>query len=228
MKKIISLIALAALCLCLASCSLTQPGSPADNGGSPVQGGDSGTSPGTADDDRDPVTVTSEETDKGRKLTFSYMPSDTDELRAIDLSDEYAAACAILFALAEYEHDPEESLRMFAYVRGPEEVSAYDESFIKNQFDQYPYVIRSYFEGASPENGYSVDPDSPVTLTVSENPYSRDEDGYVKLFFRSSGADSERPVTLRYKASTDQWFLFSNTFMGLCAGITEPADSDWA
>ena len=47
------------------------------------------------------------------------------------------------------------------------------------------------------------------------------------LYLKSGGADSERPVTLRHKPSTDEWFLWNHT--GILAGIRTPKSADpWA
>ncbi len=212
MKKTFCVLIMLSLLLCLSACSLPSHGTDV---------------PAVNVLKRPAVEMSYEDTDNGRLLTFSYVPRTADELSAIDLCDEYSAACAVLFALAEYEEDPEASIEMLSVVRGPEEVSTYDINFLKNQFDQYPYVIRSYFDGTSPSESYAVDKDSPVSILITENIYSRDEKGYVKLFFTSSGADSPRSVTLRLKESTGQWFLFSDSYMGLCSGIRSPEDDGW-
>ena len=168
------------------------------------------------------------ESEDGKTLTFSSMDVNLEILeKHFDLTDEYQAACAIIFTLAKYETDKEEALKMLDYVMGPETHSKFDEDFLKNQFEQYPYVIRSYFDGSTPDNNYLADyKEGSVTLKVTENIYSRSEENYVNLFFTSGGADSARSVKLRKKESTGQWFLFSDTYKGLCSGIRQPAADD--
>ena len=115
---------------------------------------------------------------------------------------------------------------MLEYINGPEDVSNFDMNFIDNQMKQYPYVMRSYFAGANSNNNYEV---KEVSLTIKEDSNSRKQDGYVKLWLQSSGADSMRSLTLRKKASTGEWFLFSDTYKGLMAGIVAPVKDDkWA
>ena len=86
------------------------------------------------------------------------------------------------------------------------------------------YKARSFFNGATPENGYA--PSAPYTIIVSENPYSFDEENWATLYVTSSGADNARPIKLRKKPSTGQWFL--NDIQCL-AGIRVPVEEDpWA
>ena len=64
---------------------------------------------------------------------------------------------------------------------------------------------------------------------MTESAHSRDQfdQGYITLYLKSGGADSERPVTLRHKPSTDEWFLWNHT--GILAGIRTPKSADpWA
>lgn len=71
-------------------------------------------------------------------------------------------------------------------------------------------------------NNYT--PSEPFTITVSADPHSYDQEGYVKLFIRSGGADSPRPIVLRQKG--EQWFLWQQLLM---SAIRTPAAQDpWA
>lgn len=117
---------------------------------------------------------------------------------------------------------------MMNFLKGPEPLSPMDQQKINNQFmDGKSYLMRSYFEGATPANNYT--PSQPFTVKPFENPYSRDNyaQGYIKIFLRSGGADTERYVVLRHKPSTDEWFI--NQFEGLLMGIRIPRSEDkWA
>jgi hypothetical protein len=85
------------------------------------------------------------------------------------------------------------------------------------------YVPRSYFKGATPANDYK--PDEPYTITVSENPYSYDDQGYAKLYLQSGGADSPRPIQLR-QAKDGKWYLWEQFIL---ADIRKPESADpWA
>ena len=159
-------------------------------------------------------------------LTFSRMLNSVADLKEIDLKDEYQSASALIFTLAAFEKDENAGKAMFEYINGPEDMSGFDVSFIKNQLSQYPYVMRSYFNGTSPENNYEV---SNVIITFKENQYSRTEENYVQLLAHSSGADSDRMFKLRKKPSTGEWFVFSDTYRALLAGIRIPKSVDkWA
>ena len=103
-------------------------------------------------------------------------------------------------------------------------LSPLNKQFLRDRFmDGKTYVPFSYFEGAVPGNNYT--PADPFKVTFFTNPYSYDNEGYVKLFVRSGGADSERYVVLRRKG--EQWFLWE--YEGLLASIREPKANDpWA
>ena len=85
------------------------------------------------------------------------------------------------------------------------------------------YVPRSYFKGATPQNDYV--PTEPYTISVSTNPYSYENEGYVKLFIRSGGADNPREVVLR-EAKDGKWYLWDQF---LLPDIRKPESSNpWA
>jgi len=73
----------------------------------------------------------------------------------------------------------------------------FDKQFLRDRLTGKDYVPRSYLKGTSPENDY--EPAQPYIIEVLENPYSYDNDGYAKLYIRSSGADSPRPIVLKQK-----------------------------
>ena len=174
------------------------------------------------------ITVTTKWNVFGRVVIFSRLPENLEEIKTLDITNEYIAASAVIAALAAYEKDPEESYKMLDYMMGPEDINPYTKSFIADQLKAYPYTIRSYFKGTSPEENYVL-PEGPAKLIWSENRYSRQEEGYIKLWIESSGADSERQLTLRLKPSTGQWFLFSDTYKPLLSGIKMPKALDkWA
>ena len=86
------------------------------------------------------------------------------------------------------------------------------------------YKARSFFEGATPQNGYQ--PNTPYKITVIENPYSFDNENWATLYVQSGGADNPRPMKLRKKPSTGQWFLVD---IQCLADIRVPVEEDpWA
>lgn len=156
-----------------------------------------------------------------KKVSFNVIPEAASQFEGVDITDEYISCAAIMLAFVLYETAPEEALKALTVLSGPNGVSAQDESFIKSQFDQYPYVARSYFGGASAANDYLISENS---IVISENPYSRTEEGYVTLWLTSGGADSQRELQLRKKGSTGEWFM--NSYMGVLSGIRKPESAD--
>lgn len=69
-----------------------------------------------------------------------------------------------------------------------------DQQRIRDQVGVRPYIAYSYVAGTSPEGGYAL-PAGPLSIEITE---VRDEgDGSTKVFVRSTGADSPRPIRLR-------------------------------
>ncbi len=73
------------------------------------------------------------------------------------------------------------------------QISNFDMARIKEQIRRFPYIANSYFAGTNAETKYNFT--TPVEIECSENPYSGDiNSGEFKLFVKSSGADSPRPI----------------------------------
>ena len=162
-------------------------------------------------------------------VTLYQMPTTLQQMQAMPegalQKPEHAAALTVA-ALCLYPHDREAALQMLEFLHGPKGLSAYDRQFLADRFRDKDYVPRSYLAGATPQNNY--EPTEPYTVTVFENPYSRDQfaDGYLTLHIRSGGADSPRQIKLRKKPSTGQWFLWEQF---LLSDIRSPVAADpWA
>lgn len=167
--------------------------------------------------------------DKTCTVIFESLPQNLEQLKAMpeaSLLDPAHTAALTVAALCRYPQDKNDALEMLAYIQGPNEVSEYEKQFLADRFRDKDYVPRSFFEGASPQNNY--EPSKPYTVTVFENPHSRDNlaEGYLTLYLTSGGADSPRQIKLRTKPSTGQWFLWEQF---LLADIRIPASADpWA
>ena len=164
-----------------------------------------------------------------KSFTFTALPKSVSELQSwsgYDMKDPYCVAAMAIAALCEYPENKDASIDMINTLKGPAELSPMDKQFIRDRFmDGKGYVPLSYFNGAAPDNNYQ--PQLPYTISLFANPYSDSQEGYKKLYVRSGGADSERPITLRNKPSTGEWFLWE--FNGILAGIRTPkADDPWA
>ena len=163
---------------------------------------------------------------KSVPIAVSSIPSSLQEFTALPqaaMATPFDTAAMTVIALCVYPYNAEASVQMLNYLRGPRPLSGHELSFIKDRFRDGDYVPRSYFEGATPANDY--EPQAPYTITVSENPYSYQNQGYAKLFIRSGGADSPREVVLR-QAKDGKWYLWDQF---LLVGIRQPESANpWA
>ena len=147
-------------------------------------------------------------TNRSEKFKFTKLPTSLDELKALPeakLDTAYKAAALTMAALCNFSKDPEATFAMLDFLKGPEDVSEKEKQFIKDRLQDKEYLVFSYFEGATTANNYK--PSEPFTIKVSENPYSFDNENWATLYVESSGADSPRPIKLRKKPSTGEWFL---------------------
>lgn len=164
---------------------------------------------------------------RSESFTFATLPTNVAEMQALpeaSLDSAFKTTALTIVALCRYEQSPDEAIEMLNFLKGPAEVSTYEKQFIKERLTGKMYKVRSFFAGATPQNGYA--PTVPYTITVSETPYSFDEDNWATLYVTSGGADDPRPIKLRKKPSTGQWFL--NDIQCL-ADIRIPVEEDpWA
>ena len=140
-------------------------------------------------------------------IEISSIPSSLTEFTAMPqagMSTPFETAAMTVVALCVYPYNKDESIKMLNHLRGPRPLSNHEISFLADRFRDSNYVPRSYFNGATPDNDY--EPQAPYTITVSENPYSYENQGYAKLFIRSGGADNPREVLLR-QAKDGKWYL---------------------
>lgn len=162
-------------------------------------------------------------------VTFASLPKNLEEFQALPLArlkDPGEVAALVVAALSLYPENPDMTIQMLDFLRGPRPLNGIDKQFLRDRFRGKEYLMRSYFLGATPDNNYT--PAVPYQVVVSENPHSRDQltDGYLTLYVNCSGADAPRPMKLRMKPSTGQWFLWEQQ---LLSGIRIPVSADpWA
>ena len=160
-------------------------------------------------------------------FTFDTLPNNLAQLQALpeaSLDSAFKTTALTIAVLCAYEKDPDSCIEMLNFLKGPAEVSTYEKGFIKERLNGKFYKTFSFFDGATPENGYK--PNTPYVIKVSENPYSFSEENWATLYITSGGADNPRPIKLRKKPSTGQWFL--NDIQCL-ADIRVPVEEDpWA
>lgn len=160
-----------------------------------------------------------------RTFVFSALPQNAAELRALPefaMTDPFMTAALTVAALCCYEADPNATVEMLNELRGPRPLSNYEIQFLRDRLAGKGYKPFSFFSGATPANNYT--PSKPYTITIRDDPYSYQNEGYARLQLQSFGADNLRPVTLRRKG--EQWMLWDQM---LLSDIRTPAKEDpWA
>ena len=164
---------------------------------------------------------------KRETFTFTTIPRSVADLKALpesDLSTPFKTCALTMFVLLNYADDVNATIEMLNFLKGPEPMNAYQIQFLKDRLVGKEYVVRSFFEGSSPQNNYI--PTEPLKITVFDNPYSYPEAGWATLHMNSTGADSPRQIKCRLKPSTNQWFLVENLAL---SDIRTPVAADpWA
>jgi len=165
------------------------------------------------------------------EFTFAKIPTTVEEFKALPeaskLTDPFATAALTIVAYAAYAENPEAGLAMFNVLRGPAPFSNLDITRTVDSLRGRKYLPYSYFEGATVANGYT--PNVPYKVEIIQTSHTDDTvaEGYKRMFVKSAGADSERYVTLRTKASTKEWFLSEHA--GILPSIRIPSTEDpWA
>ena len=160
-----------------------------------------------------------------RDIVLSSIPKTLDELKAMpesDLKDPYKVVALLICSLNRYAKSKEDCYAMIDYLMGPRDLSNYDKQFIRERMmDGNDYIPRSYFKGSVTGNNYT--PLQPLTVHLFENIYSNQEPNFKVVYVYSGGADSPRSVKLRFKPSTEQWFVWEQF---LLVGIREPKSLD--
>ena len=79
---------------------------------------------------------------------------------------------------------------------GSRTMTPYEQQFLRDRLRGKSYLQLAYFEGATPQNGYQ--PTVPYVLNVLADSRPQDmEPGYLRVFQKTAGADSPRPIKLR-------------------------------
>ena len=162
------------------------------------------------------------------QVTIQSIPASLQEFETLAAGGRQPERICALFlcALALFDKDRDAGTAAMNLLRGPRPMTPYDCQFLRDRLRGKAYLPLAYFEGATPENGYR--PQAPYTLNVLADPRPQDiEPGYLRVFLKTAGADSPRPMKLRQKASTGEWFLWE--YSSILSGIRIPAAEDpWA
>lgn len=158
------------------------------------------------------------------KVVFDYWPKTLDEFKDLDFFDLSKAkntTTLFLIALDLFTYDQEVGVAAINLLKGPIALNPHGISFIKDRLLDKPYLSKSYFNGAKVENDYT--PDLPYTIEFYKDERAFDmEEGYMRLFMKSSGADSKRFITLRKK--DDFWYIWE--YPGVLMDIRKPKSLD--
>ena len=147
-------------------------------------------------------------------IAVNEVPSSLPEF--IELRDKLAqtpegGAVVMVLALYLYAQAPESELANHALTISVDRsrlrevpngykgwgILAIDFQRIQRQLRDKAWTPQSYFVGTDPQTRYQL-PDPPYQFEISDNPHSGDPDsGVYKVFVRSSGAASPRPITLK-------------------------------
>lgn len=168
-----------------------------------------------------------QEQNKSESFTFAALPADLAELRTLPeaaMDSPYKTAALVIAALCRFEANEAACHEMLDFLKGPEPLSNLEKQFLRDRLSGKEYKCRSFFAGATPENSYA--PSMPYRITVSSNPYSFEAENWATVYVQSGGADAPRPIRLRKKPSTGQWFL--NEIQCLSDIRVPTAEDPWA
>ena len=164
-------------------------------------------------------------------IKFNNLFTSKNDLAYVDQTNPYNVTAAFVNILTCYDiNDDSNFIEMMQYLVGEyQPISALMRQNIKDRMKQnnkYSFIGKSYFNGANPNNDYT--PSIPYEVEVTENDYSNQNEGYIRLFVKSGGADSSRPITLRL-AKDGKYYIWSDSFMGLLSDIRQPESTNpWA
>lgn len=162
------------------------------------------------------------------QIIIQKIPESLQEFEALAAGQRAPEKISALFlcALSLFDRNMADGVSAMNLLRGPKPMTPYDAQFLRDRLRGKAYLPLAYFEGATPQNGYK--PNVPYVLNVLSDPRPQDiEPGYLRVFLKTAGADSPRPMKLRQKASTGEWFLWE--YSSILSGIRIPAAEDpWA
>ena len=89
---------------------------------------------------------------------------------------------------------------------------------LKHRIGEKTYVARSYIQGTSADNDYSI-PSGPLEINIRQQERDTPTDERTKLFVHSTGADSPRPITL---AKNNKGLWKATNYSSLDVGVRAP------
>lgn len=160
------------------------------------------------------------------QVTLTKLPESLQEFKeiaAMGLAAPENVCALFLCALNLYCADKDSGIEAMNIIKGPKPMTPYDVQFLRDRLRGKEYLPRAYFNGASPKNNYT-----PTEYVLEVLPDQRPQDieeGYIRVFLKTEGADSPRPMKLRKKG--ENWFLWE--YSSILSGIRIPEEQDpWA
>ena len=161
------------------------------------------------------------------KYVFEKLPSNAEEFKAspyLDLTNHHNTFAMFIAALSIYVKDEAEGIECINVLRGPEPLSSYDKSFLRERIKDKTYLPMVYFAGSTPDNGYKpLEPFTINTIDDAAPQYTAGPD-YRRAFVSEKGFDSPRYATMRLKKSEGKWYI--NEYSGILTGVRKPAGED--
>lgn len=163
-------------------------------------------------------------------VKFDKIINSKAELETYDKTNPANVAALLIHVFCNYNpNDTDMFYDMLQYLYGEfQPLSVLMKQNIKDrmmQNEKYSFIGKSYFKGANPSNDYTP---TEFEIDVMQNDYSEPEPGFMRLFLKSGGADSPRPVTLRL-AKDGKYYIWSDSCMGLLSDIRQPeSNNPWA
>ena len=161
------------------------------------------------------------------RITLNRLPETLEEFQAMPqrtLETPEQTCALFLCALELYIKNKDDGIAAMNLLRGPRPMNGYDTQFLRDRLRDKKYLPKAYFNGATVANNYT--PQVPYVLDVLDDPRPQDiEEGYIRVYLKTAGADSPRPMKLRRKGNT--WCLWE--YSSILSGIRIPAaDDPWA
>lgn len=173
---------------------------------------------------------------KTYSCTVKAIPQNLEEFTAI--RDEIAntpegGVVAYILALHLYIQNPEEGTKAIIVAMDRAclipsasnnsykgfEVGKSDMSLMQSQLSKSPYLPASYIPSTTPQNAYTPS-EPPYEFHLMSNKYSGNADeGKIKIFIPSSGADTPRPVVVKVN-NRGIWKV--DNFSSIVVGIRKP------
>ena len=160
------------------------------------------------------------------QVKLNTLPATLAEFQALPRSTPEEVCAGFLCALNLYTKSPNDGVAAMDLLRGPRPMTPYDSQFLRDRLRGKEYLPLAYFDGATPQNGYR--PTARFTLSVPPpQPRSEGASRIRRGFSPRAAAAAPRPVKLRQKPSTGEWFLWE--YSSPLSGIRIPASQDpWA